>query len=114
MWYIQPLGYYHIKNTNYFNEKKMYYNTFFQRIYIDSEPFDEVQIRHVEWIDPEEIHIKGFINIKKKYSIKNKRYRDRQYNIYIWMGFHEGGDVFGLRRLFDMEEDIAFAPESWS
>ncbi|KAL0103759.1 hypothetical protein PUN28_017796 [Cardiocondyla obscurior] len=61
-----------------------------------------------------EIHIKGYINIKKKYSIKNERYRDRQYNIYIWMGPHEGGDVFGLRRLFDMEEDIAFAPESWS
>ncbi|KAL0108687.1 hypothetical protein PUN28_015283 [Cardiocondyla obscurior] len=46
------------------------------RIYIDSEPFHEVQIEHImkikiphvqpDWIDPEEIRIKGFINIKKK------------------------------------------------
>ncbi|KAL0128494.1 hypothetical protein PUN28_003663 [Cardiocondyla obscurior] len=66
------------------------------------------------WIDPEEICIKGFINIKKKYTIKNERRWDREYNKYIWMGLHEGGDVFGLRRLFDMEEDITFAPESWN
>ncbi|KAL0098690.1 hypothetical protein PUN28_020646 [Cardiocondyla obscurior] len=70
---------------------------------------------HIDgWIDPEEICIKGFINIKKKYAIKNERRWDREYNRYIWMGLHEGGDVFGLRRLFDMEEDITFAPESWN
>ncbi|KAL0130357.1 hypothetical protein PUN28_002181 [Cardiocondyla obscurior] len=104
--------------------KKKFILILFQRIYVDSEPFDEVQIRHVlkikiphihpEWIDPEEIYIKGFINIKKKKSIRNERHRDREYNIYIWMGPHEGGDVFGLRHMFNMEEDIAFAPESWN
>ncbi|KAL0107448.1 hypothetical protein PUN28_015786 [Cardiocondyla obscurior] len=67
-----------------------------------------------DWIDPEEISIKGFINIKKKYARKNERRRDREYNRYIWMGPHEGGDVFGLCNLFNMEEDIAFAPESWN
>ncbi|KAL0098912.1 hypothetical protein PUN28_020820 [Cardiocondyla obscurior] len=94
------------------------------RIYIDSEPYHEVQIKHImkikiprvqpDWIDPEEINIIGFINIKKKYARKNERRRDREYNRYIWMGPHEGGDVFGLRNLFNMEEDIAFAPKSWN
>ncbi|KAL0099136.1 hypothetical protein PUN28_020004 [Cardiocondyla obscurior] len=93
------------------------------RIYIDSEPYHEVQIKHVlklkiphvqpDWIDPEEISIKGFINIKKN-AIKNERHRNKEYNKYIWMGPHEGGDVFGLRRIFNMEEDIAFAPENWN
>ncbi|KAL0107443.1 hypothetical protein PUN28_015781 [Cardiocondyla obscurior] len=86
---------------------------FLQRIYIDSEPYHEVRIKH-DWIDPEEISIKGFVNIRKKNAIKNERHRNKEYNKYIWMGPHEGGDVFGLRRIFNMEEDIAFAPENWN
>ncbi|KAL0128510.1 hypothetical protein PUN28_003679 [Cardiocondyla obscurior] len=63
------------------------------RIYIDSEPFHEVQIRHVvkikiprpDWIDPEEIHIKGFINIKKNTQLKmNAIVIDNIIYIYGW------------------------------
>ncbi|KAL0130276.1 hypothetical protein PUN28_002112 [Cardiocondyla obscurior] len=64
-------------------------------------------------IYPEEIKIKGFINIKKRLTIRRERQKDRAYNKYMWMSPPNDCNDFGLRELFGLEYDAAFAPESW-
>ncbi|KAL0103914.1 hypothetical protein PUN28_016929 [Cardiocondyla obscurior] len=71
---------------------------FLQRIFVD---------------DLEEIKIKGFINIEKRLTIQRERQKDQAYNKYMWRSPPNDGNDFGLRELFGLEYDAAFAPESW-
>ena len=52
-----------------------------------------------------QIQIRGFINIEHARWVRWFRRFDYEYNEEIW-DVHESEDIFGLRRLFEIEDEF--------